>query len=182
MKRTLTGIIRLSLLTPILLVCGRPSLGQSQIQTPAQKAGSFKFSAIQVQQIQSEDVKLPAEFQMSLYENVIEQVDKTKRFQHVYRDGESSAMNAPDLVTLHCTVTGFKQGSAMARQVTTVAGTTTIAVHMQFTDKDGKSLFENDAKGQVRFFGENLRATYDFGKKVGAVVRENFKEASPASK
>jgi hypothetical protein len=119
---------------------------------------------------------------MALYENVIEQVDKTKRFQHVYRDGEMNAMNAPDLVTLRCTVTGFTKGSAMARQVTTVAGATTIAVHMQFTDKDGKRLFENDAKGQVRFFGENLRATYDFGKKVGAVVRENFVATSPAPK
>jgi hypothetical protein len=126
MKRTVIGIVQLSLLLPILLVCGRPSLGQSQTQAPAQKAGPFKFSAIQVQQIQSEDVKLPAEFQMSLYENVIEQVDKTKRFQHVYRDGESNALNAPDLVTLHCTVTGFIQGSAMARQVTTVAGATRI--------------------------------------------------------
>ena len=176
MKCAAERIARLLFLIAISLGCGLPSFGQPQ------KAGPFKSSAIQVLQIQSEDVKLPAEFQMALYENVIEQVDKTKRFQHVYRDGEMNAMNAPDLVTLHCTVTGFTQGSAMARQVTTVAGTTTIAVHMQFTDKDGKRLFENDAKGHVRFFGENLRATYDFGKQVGAVVRENFATTSPASK
>ena len=62
----------------------------------------------------------------------------------------------------------------MARQVTTVAGTTTITVHVRFTDKDGKSLLENDTKGQVRFFGENLRATYDFGKKVGASSPREF--------
>jgi hypothetical protein len=176
MKRAAERIARLLFLITISLGCGLPSFGQPQ------KAGPFKSSAIQIQQIQSEDVKLPAEFQMALYENVIEQVDKTKRFQHVYRDGEMSAKNAPDLVTLRCTVTGFTQGSAMARQVTTVAGTTTIAVHMQFTDKDGTRLFENDAKGRVRFFGENLGATYDFGKKVGAVVRENFVSTSPASK
>ena len=176
MRLAAERIAQLLFLIAVSLGCGLPSSGQPQ------KAGPFKFSAIQVQQIQSEDVKLPAEFQMALYENVIEQVDKTKRFQHVYRDGEANAMNAPDLVTLHCTVTGFTQGSAMARQVTTVAGATSIAVHMQFTDKGGKPLFENDAKGRVIFFGENLRATYDFGKKVGAVVRENFVTTSPASK
>ena len=176
MKPAAERIAQLLFLIAISLGCGLPSFGQPQ------KAGPFKFSAIQVLQIQSEDVKLPAEFQMALYENVIEQVDKTKRFQHVYRDGDTGAMSAPDLVTLHCTVTGFTHGSAMARQVTTVAGATTIAVRMQFTDKDGKRLFENDAKGRVIFFGENLRATYDFGKKVGAVVRENFVTTSAASK
>jgi hypothetical protein len=56
------------------------------------------------------------------------------------------------------------------------------AVRVRFTDEDGKSLFEKDTNGQVRFFGENLRATYDFGKKVGAVVRTNFIATSPASK
>ena len=45
-----------------------------------------------------------------------------------------------------------------------------------------KSLVEHDTKGQVGFFGENLRATYNFGKKVGAVVRENFKATFPPSK
>jgi hypothetical protein len=180
MKRAVKFITRPLFLMTIFLACGFSSLAYAQ--TPGQKAGPFKFSALQVQQIQSEDVKLPAEFQMSLYENVIEQLDKTRRFQHVYRDGETSAMSAPELVTLHCTVTGFKQGSAMARQVTTVAGATTISVHMQFTDKDGKQLFENDAKGRVRFYGENLRATYDFGKKVGGVVRQNFVATSKASK
>jgi len=172
------AISQLPFLTFALLLCGLPSLAQS----PAQEAGRLKASAIQIQEIQSEDLKIPAEFQMSLYENVIEQVDKTKRFQHVYRDGDSNAASTPDLVTLHCTVTGFKQGSAMQRQVTTVTGATTIAVRVSFTDKGGKTLLENDTKGRVRFFGENLRATYDFGKKVGGVVRKNFIAVPPAAK
>lgn len=182
MKLALARTIQISILTTILLICGLSLYARPQTQSRSRKAGPFRVSAIQIQQIQSDDVKLPAEFQMALYENVIEQVDKTKRFQHVYRDGEMAAANTPDLVALHCTVTGFKQGSAMARQVTTVVGATTITVHMRFTDKDGKSLLEDDTKGQVRFFGENLRATYNFGKKVGAVVRENFAATSGSSK
>ena len=70
----------------------------------------------------------------------------------------------------------------MSRQGTTDAGATPIAVHMRFTGKDGKSLFEDHTKGQMRSFGENLRATYDFGKKVGAGIRENFIATSPSSK
>jgi hypothetical protein len=178
MKRAMTSIVSASFLTCVILIGGLAPNAQGRPDKPP----LLKVSAIQIQQIQADDVKLPVEFQMSLYENVIEQVEKTKRFQHVYRDGETSAAGVPDLVTLHCTVKGFKQGSAMARQVTTVSGKTTVQVHLQFTDKDGKSLLETDTKGQVRFFGENLRATYDFGKKVGGVVRGNFMATSPASK
>jgi hypothetical protein len=180
MKSFFGGSVLKTPLVALLFLCGLPSVAHPQQAAP--KPGPFKASAIQILQIQSEDVKLPAEFQTALYENVIEQVDKTKRFQHVYRDGDSNSGNAPDLVTLQCTVTGFKQGNAETRQVTTVAGATTIAVHMKFTGKDGMSLFETDAKGRVRFLGENLRATYDFGKKVGGVVRQDFIATSSAPK
>jgi len=135
-------------------------------------------SAIQVGPIQADEVKLPAEFQMAMYEHVVEEIGKTNRFQHVYRDGDHDASSAADLVTLHCTVTGFKQGSAEKRQVTSVAGKTSITVHLLFTDKDGKTLFNHDVEGKVQFFGENLRATYNFSKRVADVVKTDFTPAS----
>jgi len=133
-----------------------------------------KVSAIQVLMIQSDEIKLPAEFQISLYENLIKQLEKKGGFQHVYRDGDSAAASAPDLMILRSTVRGFKQGSEMARQVTTVAGATTINVHCQFTGKDGATLLESDIKGKVRFFGANLKATYDFAKKAAKIAHDNF--------
>jgi len=138
-----------------------------------------KASAIQVLMIQSDEIKLPAEFQISLYENLIQQLRKKGGFQHVYRDGDKNAAGAADLVVLHSTVRGFKQGSEMARQVTTVAGKTSINVHCQFTDKDGKSLLESDLSGKVMFFGGNLRATLDFAKKAAKLAHDNF-VAKPA--
>ena len=33
---------------------------------------------------------------------------------------------------------------------------------------------EKEVEGKVRFFGENLRATYDLAKKVAAIVTESF--------
>jgi len=138
-----------------------------------------KASAIQVLMIQSDEIKLPAEFQISLYENLIQQLQKKGGFQHVYRDGDKNAAGAADLVVLHSTVRGFKQGSEMARQVTTVAGKTSINVHCQFTDKDGKSLLESDLSGKVMFFGGNLRATLDFAKKAAKLAHDNF-VAKPA--
>jgi hypothetical protein len=133
-----------------------------------------KVAAIEVLPIVSDEIKLPAEFRVSLYENLIDQLQAGGAFQHVYREGDRNAQDAGDLVIIHSTVQGFKKGSERARQVTTVAGATSIKIHCVFTDKNGKSLLEQDIEGKVRFFGGNLRATYDFAKKVAKVARDNF--------
>jgi len=138
-----------------------------------------KASAIQVLMIESDEIKLPAEFQVSLYEDLIHQLEKNGGFEHVYRDGDKRAAEAADRIVLHSSVRGFRKGSEMARQVTTVTGKTSIDVHCQFTDKDGKVLLERDLNGKVMFFGANLRATYDFAKKAAKLAHDNF-VAAPA--
>jgi hypothetical protein len=92
----------------------------------------------------------------------------------VYRDGDTAAANAADLVILQSNVYGFKKGSEGMRQVTTVAGATQIKVHCLFTDKAGKSVLAQDITGKVRFIGGNLRATLDFAKKVAQIIVTNF--------
>ena len=129
--------------------------------------------AIQVEMIQSDEVSVPAEFQVALYENLIHRLEK-RGFQHVYRDGDRNAIGITDLVVLHSTVRRFKQGSERARQVTTVAGATSITIHCQFSSLDGTSLLERDVNGKVWFFGGNLKATNDFAKKAARVAHENF--------
>lgn len=131
-------------------------------------------SAIQVLDVQSKDVNLPAQFQMALYEHMIEEIQKTGKFKEVYRDGDKRAAGVPDLVTLSSVVWGFKEGSARQRQVTTVSGATHIKVHVKITDRQGNVLVEKDVEGAVHFLGENLRATYNFGKSMAGVIRENF--------
>jgi len=147
---------------------------QNALQFPEHLSGKINASAIQVEMIQSDEINLPAEFQIALYENLVHQIEKQRTFQHVYRDGDRTAASAPDLIVLHSTVRGFKAGSERARQVTTVAGATSITVHCQFTSKDAKPLLARDVNGKVRFFGGNLKATYDFAKKAAHVAHENF--------
>src|SRR6266853_5506257 len=150
---------------------------QNAPQSPEHLSAKIKASAIQVEMIQSNEIKLPAEFQIALYENLVHQIEKQGTFQHVYRDGDHNATTVADLVVLHGTVRGFKPGSERARQVTTVAGATSINVHCQFTSPDGNSLFEQDANGKVRFFGGNLKATYDFAKRAAHITDDNFSSA-----
>jgi hypothetical protein len=165
MKRPLTIGTRLGMVVLLFAAC--PLFARKSEPT------KIKARAIQVDMIQSEEVVLPAEFQVALYENLIHQLEK-QGFQHVYRDGDRNAMSITDLVVLHSTVRRFKQGSEMARQVTTVAGATSITVHCQFSSPDGTSLLERDVNGKVWFLGGNLKATYDFAKKAARVAHENF--------
>ena len=103
-------------------------------------ASQTKASAIQVEMIHSDEIKLPAEFQISLYENLVRQLEKQGGFEHVYRDGDRRAKDAADLVVLHSTVRGFKAGSERTRRVTTVAGATSVTIHCEFKNADGKVL------------------------------------------
>jgi hypothetical protein len=136
--------------------------------------GKIKASALKVEMIQSDQISLPAAFQAAIYENLIQQLGKRASFLRVYRDGDRDAASIPDLVVLRTTVSEFKKGSEEMRQVTTVAGATSITIHCRFIDPKGKVLLEKDVSGKVRFFGDNLKATYDFAKKASAAVSGNF--------
>lgn len=148
-----------------------------QLLWAKQPGSAIKASAIRVEMIQSDEISLPAEFQVALYENLIQQLEK-KNSWRVYREGDQSSNKVAGLVVLHSTVRGFKQGSERMRQVTTVAGATSITVHCQFTDSSGKVLLERDIKGRVRLFGGNLRATNDFAKKAAALARQTVSATS----
>jgi hypothetical protein len=171
--RLLIGVLSLA---GVLCFMGSTASAQGTA-APAPAAAAqpmIHASAIQVLMVQSDEVKLPIQFQLSLYEDLIEQLTKTGKFAHVYREGDKAAGDSGDLVTLHSNVFGFKEGSEEKRQVTTVAGATQIKVHCQFTDKSGNTVLEQDVTGNVRFIGGNLRATFDFAKKVAQLAVTNF--------
>ena len=159
---------------PATITPNPPETKQPLSQPQESRRAKINASAIRVMMIQSDEIKLPAEFQISLYENLIQQLQKKGGIQRVYREGDRNSADVPNLIVLHSAVRGFKQGSEMARQVTTVAGATSISVHCEFTDKDGRLLLARDIKGNVRFFGGNLKATYDFAKKAASVTHQNF--------
>ena len=167
-----------SLISPFVIACvlllmvgslvGQTSSGDSK------SAQKFSASSIQVEPTDPGDAPMPPEFRVAIYENLIAQIEKTGKFQHVYRSGDKDAASAPDLVTLHTTARFFTEGSQKKREVTTVTGSTSMTLNVQITDQAGKALVDRDVQGKVRFMGENLRATYDFSKKVANIVRDTF--------
>jgi len=137
--------------------------------------------AIEVKMIQLGDVALPAEFQVALYENLVEEFQKQGAFRKVYRDGDRGATHSSNVLSLYTTVTNFKEGSQLERDVTTVAGSTSITIHCQFKAGDGAVLLERDIEGKVRLIGDNLKATDDFAKKAAKITPKNLSDGTALS-
>ena len=168
--------VAVSCISPVVLACAfllivGPLWGQTG-SGDSKSAQKFSASSIQIEPTDPGDVRMPPEFRMAIYENLITQIEKTGKFQHVYRSGDKDAASAPDLVTLHTTARSFNKGSQKKREVTTVTGSTSMTLNVRITDHAGQPLVDRDVQGKVRFMGENLRATYDFSKKVAHIVRD----------
>jgi len=158
-------------------VSGFMSLLYAQ-STPVAKVDT---PAIEVKMIQDGEVALPVEFQVALYENLIQEFQKKGSFREVYRDGDRNAAQSSSVISLYTSVTKFKQGSELERNVTTVAGSTSIAVHCQFNARNGAVLLERDIEGKVRLRGDNLKATEDFAKKAAKITPQSLPAEAASS-
>lgn len=134
--------------------------------------GKISTGALQIEPAKSNNIAMSPEFQVAIYENLVEEVTRAGGFQHVYRSGDRRATDAPDLLTLRTTVVGFKRGSEKKREVTTVAGWTVIRTDVQLVTRNGRTVMDRQVEGKVRLFGGNLKATRDLAKKVARLIRQ----------
>lgn len=170
--RTVVSVVSPLVLGALLLIVGS-LMGQTS-SSDSKSAQKFSASSIQIEPTDAGDVPMPPEFRMAIYESLIAQIKKTGKFQHVYRSGDKDAASVPDLVTLRTTAQSFTKGSQRKREVTTVTGSTSMTLKVHITDHAGQTIVDRDVRGKVHFLGENLRATYDFSKKVATIIRNTF--------
>ena len=140
---------------------------------PAPKT-KLTATAIQIEPVDSGDIAIPMEFRLAIYENLIDKVKKSGKFQQVFRSGDHQADGIADLVTLRTKLQSFQEGSRTKREVTTVAGATKIGVNATVAARDGHVLLDQSIEGKVRFFGENLGATNDVAKRITKLLAQNF--------
>jgi len=159
--------------TIVLLFVVAMTMG-SAVSAQSAKPEKIKTSAIEVMKVDPSDVKISPAFLAALYENLVTELSKNGKVSRIEREGDKDAPGIKDLVKLQCIVTAFKEGSERQRQVTTVAGASKLSVIARFTDNSGKVLLEKDVTGNVRFFGGNLKVTFDLAKHVAKLVNENF--------
>jgi hypothetical protein len=142
----------------------------------AKSSGGDRTSAtrwsVQVEQVDPGNLDLAYSFQIAIYENLVVELEKTKQFQQVFRDGDLKANEVPHLLLLKTTVEKYTPGSETRRAVTTVSGATKLTVRSQLLTREGKVVVERTVTGDVRFFGSNLRATHNLAHNVVKMIKQ----------
>jgi hypothetical protein len=146
--------------------------GQSASVKSSGSSGSGTRS-VQVARIDPGNLDLAHSFQVAIYENLLEELNKTKRFKYVLREGDSKASEIPDLLILKTMVVKYTPGSETQRAVTTVSGATKLTVRSQLVTREGRVVLESTVNGNVRFFGSNLRATHNLARNIAKVIKES---------
>jgi len=100
----MTNRIRLTMMmlfAILALAVSMPAQTKKKDMPPAtpegMKAPKIEAANIQIMRPTSEEVRLPDDFRMAIYEKVIADLEKSGRFQHVYRDGEQPSADAKKL-------------------------------------------------------------------------------------
>ena len=169
-----TSRLALFVMTTVLLTLA--------IAQPARlSAESAAQWTVQVSKVNPGTVGLSRSFQVAIYENLLQELSKTKRFKGVLRDGEQKAANATDLLILKTVVEKYTAGSETRRAVTTVTGATKLTVHTQLSTPDGKIILERTVRGNVRFMGSNLRATHNLARNIAKTINKSSLPEPPSS-
>jgi hypothetical protein len=129
--------------------------------------------SVQVERIDPGQLNLAHSFQVAIYENLLEELNKTKRFKYVLRDGDSKASEIPDLLILKTMVVKYTAGSETQRAVTTVSGATKLTVRSQLVTREGRIVQESTVNGNVLFFGSNLRATHNLARNIAKMIKQS---------
>jgi hypothetical protein len=136
------------------------------------KTGGAQWS-VQVDKVDPGDVAIESAFQIAIYENLLDELGKTKRFKQVFRSGDRNASAVPELLILKTTVQKYTAGSETRRAVTTVTGATKLNVRSQLCARDGRVILERVVDGNVRFLGSNLRATHNLARNIAKTIKQS---------
>ena len=142
-------------------------------------SGTSAGWSVQVDQVNPGTLDLSYSFQAAIYENLVDELKKTKQFQQVFREGDHRASKVPNLLVLKTTVEKYTAGSETRREVTTVSGATKLTVRSQLLTREGKVVLERTVNGDVRFFGSNLRATHNLARNIAKTLKESSWPDSP---
>jgi hypothetical protein len=135
------------------------------------RSGTAQQWSVEVDKVDPGDVIIERSFRDAIYENLLEELAKTKQFKQLYRSGDRNAKDVPHLLILKTTVQAYTPGSETRRAVTTVSGATKLNVRIQLLTPEGHQVLEHVVAGNVRFIGSNLRATHNLAHSVAATLK-----------
>jgi hypothetical protein len=119
-------------------------------------------------------------FSDAIYENLLQKLFKSKEFKHIFRSGDRNA-NVSGVLVLKILVEKYSPGSETRRAVTTLTGATKLRVHIQLVTRNGRVVLDRAVEGDVRFIGDNLRATIKVANNTAKILKHSTLPAPAAS-
>jgi hypothetical protein len=129
--------------------------------------------SVQVDRIDPGATTLDPSFSDAIYENLLKELAKSKQFEHVFRSGDLDANNISEVLVLKTIVEKYSPGSETRRAVTTVTGATKLKIHIQLITRNGHVVLEQVVAGNVRFIGDNLRATNKVAHNAAKILKRS---------
>jgi hypothetical protein len=137
------------------------------------KGGEVEQWSVQVDTVDPGNVTIERSFRDAIYENLLQELTKTKQFKQVFRTGDRNAKEVRRLLILKTTVQAYKPGSETKRAVTTVGGATKLNVRIVLSTREGHPVQDHVVAGNVRFIGSNLRATHNLARSVAKTLMKS---------
>ena len=169
--RSRTVAVLVPLLSALLFhLCLPTALAQD---STSGTGGEVQQWSVQVDKVDPANVTIERSFRDAIYESLLQELAKTKQFKQVFRSGDRNAKEVPHLLILKTTVQAYTPGSETERAVTTVRGATKLKVRIQLSTREGHLVQEHVVAGNVRFIGDNLRATHNLAHSVAATLKKS---------
>lgn len=146
--------------------------------TPEESVEAEQWS-VQVDRVDPGATTLDPCFSDAIYENLLQELAKSKQFEQVFRSGDRNAKAVSGVLVLKTLVEKYSPGSETRRAVTTVAGATKLNVHVQLLTRNGQVVLERAVQGNVRFIGDNLRATNKVAHNAAKALKQSTLPAAP---
>src|SRR5262249_37593661 len=100
-KQTLSRVLMLAIVITSIAVPRRPfaQTAEAKSSSATRNSSPGQWSVL-VEKVDAGDINLAPSFQIAIYEGLLDELSKTKRFKQVLRDGDRNASEIANLLTL----------------------------------------------------------------------------------
>ena len=158
----------------------RQSESPSSLQSTLEEFQEGQGWSVQVDRVDPGTTTVDQCFSDAIYENLLQKLSKSKEFKHVFRSGDRNANAVSGVLVLKTLVEKYNPGSETRRAVTTVTGATKLKVRVQLVTRNGRVVVERAVEGNVRFIGDNLRATNKVANNTAKILKRSTLPAAGA--
>ncbi len=182
-RTALIAAFSLSVIAGSLTAYSQPSSQPFSLAPTEQqdaKTHKNKYDRIEIGAFEIEKgVEFPENYLTTLMGELAAQLQETRKFKQVSREGEGEAKSEAPAIRLTGKITEFKPGNRALRYIVGPGvGKTKIKATVKFSDRaTGETLYEGTVDGKVIigfFGGDSIGATRGLAKEVAKVTRKNF--------